>query len=228
MGPPACSREWGTGSPVPYFLSGRSTIRRATLILLACAVVAAGCEHDSATGLAPEDQAPVLAAVSNVTNMNGMFNGAKSFDQDIGDWDVSSVNFMVNMFGGTDSFDQDIGRWDVSNVVNMNYMFMNATAFNQDIGTWDVSNVTVMISMFNGATSFDQDIGGWDVSNVTPDFWGWTGLNYMFNDATSFNQDPSGWCVAQIQDRPDGFDDGATSWVLPDSRPIWGTCPGAG
>jgi surface protein len=164
--------------------------------------------------------------VSNVTNMNGMFNGAKSFNQDIGDWNVSRVNFMVNMFGGTDSFDQDIGRWDVSNVVNMNYMFMNASAFNQDIGNWDVSNVAVMISMFNGATSFNQDIGGWDVSNVTPDFWGWTGMQYMFNDAASFNQDLSGWCVAQIQDRPDGFDDGAHSWMLP--RPLWGTCPGAG
>jgi surface protein len=162
--------------------------------------------------------------VSNVMNMNGMFSGAKSFNQDIGDWNVSRVNFMVNMFRDTDSFNQDIGRWDVSNVVNMNSMFMNATAFNQAIGNWDVSNVTVMISMFNGATSFNQDIRGWDVSNVTPDYYlGWTGMNFMFNDATSFNQDLSGWCVAQIQDRPDGFDDGASSWELP--RPVWGTCP---
>jgi surface protein len=161
--------------------------------------------------------------VSNVTNMNGMFNNAKAFNQDIGGWDVSNVTRMVGMFGQTEAFNQDIGRWDVSNVTTMRNMFGGATAFNQDISGWDVSNVTDMIWMFNGATSFNQDIGGWDVSSVSGDVWGWTGMNYMFAEATSFNQDLSGWCVENITERPDMFDDGAVSWVLP--RPIWGTCP---
>ena len=36
--------------------------------------------------------------VSNVTNMSGMFEGAKSFNQDISNWDVSNVTNMISMF----------------------------------------------------------------------------------------------------------------------------------
>ena len=42
------------------------------------------------------------------------------------------------------SFNQPIGNWDVSNVTDMNGMFDDADAFNQPIGDWDVSNVTNM------------------------------------------------------------------------------------
>lgn len=48
-------------------------------------------------------------------------------------------------------------------------------------------------------------------------------MDQMFYGATSFNQDLSGWCVSNIPSLPNGFDTGATSWVLP--KPIWGTCP---
>ena len=53
--------------------------------------------------------------VSNVTNMNGMFESATSFNQDISSWDVSNVTNMGGMFGNS-SFNQDISSWDVSNV----------------------------------------------------------------------------------------------------------------
>ncbi len=50
---------------------------------------------------------------------------------------------MQYMFSST-TFNQDIGDWDVSQVTNMSYMFDSADSFNQDIGNWDVSQVTNM------------------------------------------------------------------------------------
>jgi hypothetical protein len=51
-------------------------------------------------------------------------------------------------------------------------------------------------------------------------------MGAMFERASSFDQDLSGWCVTNITSEPMYFDTGATSWILPDSRPIWGqTCP---
>jgi surface protein len=165
--------------------------------------------------------------VSNVINMTSLFSFTP-FNKDIGSWNVSSVARMMSMFWGAAEFDQDIGGWDVSNVVTMQNMFGGATSFNQDIGGWDVSRVTTMASMFNGATSFDQDIGGWNTSSVTMQVYWWGTLNGMeavFRNAESFNQDLSGWCVANFPEMPNGFDHGATRWMDPAWRPVWGICP---
>ena len=52
-----------------------------------------------------------------------MFRDDTTFNQDIGNWDVSNVTDMHEMFNGTNVFNQDIGNWDVSNVIDMNLCF---------------------------------------------------------------------------------------------------------
>jgi len=155
---------------------------------------------------------------SGITDISELFENRTNFNQNIGSWDVSNVTNMSYMFSWAESFNQDIGSWDVSSVTSMWDMFLGAESFNQDIGSWDVSNVTNMAGMFSEAFDFDQDIGSWDVSGVV-------NMESMFSWAYSFNQDLSGWCVDNIPTVPGNFDTGATAWTLPNSRPVWGTCP---
>ena len=54
------------------------------------------------------------------------------------------------------SFNQDIGDWNVSNVTDMGDMFENASSFDQNLSRWDVSAVTDMGDMFDGADSLSN------------------------------------------------------------------------
>jgi surface protein len=136
--------------------------------------------------------------------MSGMFNGATSFNQNIGSWDVGNVSDMISMFENATSFNQPIAIWNLSKVIGMSYMFNNATSFNQPINSWNVINVTDMNSMFSRATSFNQPINSWNVSNVTR-------MSFMFNQATSFNQNIGSWNVSSVTDMYNMFNQ-ATSF----------------
>jgi len=157
--------------------------------------------------------------VSQVTNMDSLFESKTSFNEDISSWDVSNVVDMSYMFKSATTFDKDLDSWNVSSVKDMKYMFQSASAFNRPIGSWNISSVTKTQDMFVNASSFNQDISGWDVSNVTYMSFmfsntpfnngGSTGINNwdvssvttmwgMFKGATSFNQDISGWDVSNV------------------------------
>jgi len=157
--------------------------------------------------------------LSSVTNMSFMFFNANSFNQNINNWDVSNVTNMSFMFYDTNSFNQPLNNWDVSNVTDMNTMFYATTLFNQPLDNWDVSSVSNMDAMFSETSSFNQPLNNWDVSSVTS-------MGAMFEDAESFNRDLSSWCVSNITSEPSDFDTRASDWILPNSRPVWGTCPG--
>jgi surface protein len=137
--------------------------------------------------------------LSNCTDFSQMFEGASSFNGDIGNWDVSTITDMYSLFKDADIFNQDIGNWNVSNVTNMRSMFDGASLFNQDITGWDVSSVISMNSMFSATYNFNQNINNWDVSNVL-------NMNYMFNVAQDFNQNLNNWNVSQVETMEGMFD----------------------
>ena len=74
-----------------------------------------------------------------IKNFSRMFL-AKSFNQDIGNWDVSKGTDFSGMFRKALKFNSDIGKWDVSNGTDFSYMFYGTPFFNQDIGNWNVSS----------------------------------------------------------------------------------------
>jgi surface protein len=84
-----------------------------------------------------------------------MFQYARDFNQDIGNWDVSNVVRMDDMFWATNTFNRDIGRWNVARVTDMRWMFDSAIAFNQDISGWrGPAAENAQGSMFKAATAF--------------------------------------------------------------------------
>lgn len=130
---------------------------------------------------------------SLVTDLSYLFL-EKSFNQPIGNWDVSNVKTMFGMFRSS-NFNQDISKWNVSRVENMNQMFLGSF-FNQPLNAWNVGNVIIMDNMFFGS-SFNQPIGKWDVSNVRS-------MVSMFRE-TSFNQDISPWNVSKVENMAQMF-----------------------
>ena len=169
--------------------------------------------------LRSDENNPEMAktCTSGITDMSSIIRSKKTFNQDIGSWDVSKVTDMIFMFANINDFNQDIGEWDVSQVTNMSNMFRFNRAFNKDIGSWDVSAVTNMRGMFSSSRAFNQDIGDWDVSSVTDmrsmfvnpvfnqDIGKWdvsqvTNMSQMFRGNGAFNQDIGDWDVSNVTD----------------------------
>lgn len=144
------------------------------------------------------DQGADLTKVctSLVTDMSELFSG-RTFNQPIGNWDVSNVTNMRSMFAGIGSgpsstmrnpFNQPIGNWDVSSVTNMSGMFVHSN-FNQPIGDWNVSAVSTMNGMF-GVSDFNYPLNSWNVSSVTD-------MESMFYSSV-FNHPLENWNVSKV------------------------------
>jgi len=176
-----------------------------------------------------------------------------SFNSYIGDWDVSNVTNMNSMFEGATSFNQNINKWNVSAVTNMNSMFEDAASFNQNLRSW-TRNHNIVFSenpisatkpglktnnMFMGATSFEFKIltgtfilndtiheivryfdmsyeeaineydymKNWNTSNVVD-------MSGLFKNYTSFNEDISAWNVSNVTNMESMFE-GAISFNQP-------------
>ena len=127
---------------------------------------------------------------SSAQALDGMFNGALSYNQDMigGGWtQTSKVTNTAAMFKGATYFNGDVSGLDTSNVEDMSLMFYLAASFQgKGIETWDVSKVVRMDRLFMSASSFDGDVREWTPRSATTMF-------SMFEDAVSFSRDISGW-----------------------------------
>jgi surface protein len=111
--------------------------------------------------------------------MSGMFKGAISFNQNIGNWNTANVTDMSDMFNQAFSFNQNIGNWNTSSVTTMSGMFKSDFVFftptfaiislfnnggSNTIENWNTSNVTDMSGMFFRAENFNYNLGNWSLN----------------------------------------------------------------
>ena len=135
-------------------------------------------KHGANCGVAGEVDMP-LWNTAGITDMNSLFSGKATFNEDISGWDTSSVTNMKQMFNHASAFNADISGWDTSSVTDMGNMFTDAKSFNADISGWDTSSVRDMMAMFVRASAFDADITGWDTRHCSQ-------AHNMFVDATAW------------------------------------------
>ena len=113
----------------------------------------------------------VLATINNKKNDPASLKKISSFNEDLSKWDVTNVTNMEGMFAGATSFNKNLLEWKdkVGNVTNMAYMFAGAKSFNHNLLEWkdNVGNVTDMKYMFFEAIKFNQDLRTWKVSEET-------------------------------------------------------------
>lgn len=132
--------------------------------------------------------------VSEVTNMESLFEDKKLFNDNINDWDVSNVTNMKRMFFNTNEFNMDLNDWNVSNVTTMEKMFSSTSEnkFNGNISNWNVGKVENMRELFYKCKDFNQDVSNWDVSKVT-------NMRRLFA-WTSFDKNVSNWDISSVVD----------------------------
>ena len=145
--------------------------------------------------------------VSMITDMHATFRGASTFNQPLNSWDVSNVTDMASMFGDASAFNQPLNSWNTSNASDMHEMFRDASIFDQNINSWNTASVTDMSHMFYNASLFNQPIGSWDTSNVT-------NMEHMFYEASAFNQNINSWNTSKVTDMSYMFD-GASAFDQP-------------
>ena len=137
--------------------------------------------------------------VGEVDDMEYLFDGKSTFNQNISAWNTASVETMYGMFYQADAFNQDISAWNTASVTDMSHMFYQALAFNQDISAWNTANVEDMDDMFRGASAFNQDITGWDSSsvkfssNMFQNAIAWLADYKRFDDSPSVDGPTSNW-----------------------------------
>ncbi len=96
---------------------------------------------------------------SKITDMYDLFFCSKREDfSGIEKWDVANVTDMYGMFDGCKNFNQDISAWDVSKVKNMSFMFEDCEKFNQPLNDWNVREDCDIHRMFTNTSQTYENV----------------------------------------------------------------------
>jgi hypothetical protein len=140
-----------------------------------------------------------------LTDASDIFKLCKTFDADLGNWDVSNVQSFTYAFAGATSFTgRGLEHWNVDSLRNTQAMFFQAEKFNGAISGWQTHNLLRMDWMFREATHFNQNLDQWDVSHTVNDCDGFSttaagcGMWSVFREAVVFNGNVSTWQVGHI------------------------------
>ena len=116
--------------------------------------------------------------VSRVTNFSSLFDGKRNerfidtFNEDLGNWNVSSAVDMFRMFGKLNLYEgHGLDKWDVSNVRNMRSLFHEAYRFRGNISRWDIQKVKTLTRTFSDCYLFNTDLSLWTTNNVESTAW---------------------------------------------------------
>ena len=123
---PQDAQKFGGTSATTTMQSVRLTKRAFSLLLILRAPMLCRSQPMSNAQLSTAANSWISSS-STATNTYGEINT----------WDVSSVTNMDSLFQGASTFNDDINSWDTSSVTSMYQMFRSCSAFNQDIDSWD-------------------------------------------------------------------------------------------
>ena len=105
--------------------------------------------------------------VSRIRYFHFTFMGMKSFDDDIGTWDMSSADDLTGMFWGATRYTgKGLDKWNVSNVRGMRHTFHGCSSFNGRIDAWDVSGLLKADYMFMGCKRLSRDLSQWNLERL--------------------------------------------------------------
>ena len=101
--------------------------------------------------------------------MTKLFSGCSNFDCDLRNWDVSNVINMDGMFDKCEKFKgQGLETWKPIKCTSMQCIFWGCEKFKgQGLETWKPKICKNMSCMFYKCENFDCNLSNWDVKNVT-------------------------------------------------------------
>ncbi len=105
--------------------------------------------------------------LSEVNFMLEMFKNCTSITEipNLNQWNLSKVRNMNFMFEGASSFNQDISQLNVSNAKEMKGLLKGATAFNQNLGSWIIKGGALLNDIFSDSgmdcVNYSNTLKGW-------------------------------------------------------------------